>query len=154
MSGISQFVVLRNGSWLALGRGGGGYPSVPTPDAPGLTRSLSHDQGQTWDHGWYPNANLWPLGSGVRHVLFRLREGPLLLISFTWGSNVTTASGKVRRFTGLYAATSDDEGDTFVVRKPIVDETGPARTLPCMDGIQWHMYVMRSGLCLHFCCRS
>ena len=58
MSGISQFVELRNGSWLALGRGGGGFPAVPTKEAPGMTRSISHDSGQTWMHGW--DASLWP----------------------------------------------------------------------------------------------
>ena len=137
MSGISQFVVLKNGSWLALGRGGGGYPAVPTESAPGMTRSVSHDNGQTWLHGWEPS--LWPLGVGVRHVLFRLNEGPILLVSFTWGSNVTTVSGKVRRFTGLYAATSDDEGASFQIRKPLVNEQSPPASLQTMDGITWRM---------------
>lgn len=137
MSGISQFVVLRNSSWLALGRGGGGFPARPTPTAPGMTQSISHDQGETWNHGW--RSDLWPLGVGVRHVFFRLVEGPLLLVSFTWGSNITTVTGKVRRFTGLYAALSTDEGTTFPCMKPLVNEGARSIVLPTMDSVQWTM---------------
>ena len=72
-------------------------------------------------------------------VLFRLREGPILLISFTGGSNITTISGKVRRFSGLYAATSTDEGNSFQIKKPLVDETAQPTVLPSMDKIAWTM---------------
>ena len=82
MSGISQFVALKNGSLLALGRGGSNFPD---PKCPWLTRSISHDRGVSWEHGWYEG--LWPLGGGKRMVLFRLTEGPLILISFTGASN-------------------------------------------------------------------
>ena len=134
MSGISQFVVLKNGSWLALGRGGS---NAPVPSCPGLTRSISTDEGVSWSRGW--QTDLWPLGGGVRHVFFRLQEGPLLLISFTGGSNITTVSGKTRRFRGLYAATSTDEGDSFTIQKPLVDETAPASAQHAMDKIPWTM---------------
>ena len=136
MSGISQFVVLHDGTWLALGRGGGVAPTAATP---GMTRSVSHDFGVTWEHGWAPD--LWPISYGLRHVLFRLDEGPLLLISFTHGSNVTTVTGKQRRFTGLYVATSVDDGASFQIRKPLVDEHAPASgtVLPTEDGVQWTM---------------
>jgi hypothetical protein len=134
MSGISQFVALKNGSLLALGRGGSNFPD---PKCPWLTRSISHDRGVSWEHGWYEG--LWPLGGGKRMVLFRLTEGPLILISFTGASNVTTASGRVRRFSGLYAAMSTDEGATFQIKKPLVDERAPPRALHSMDKIAWTM---------------
>jgi sulfatase modifying factor 1 len=134
MSGISQFVVLKNGSWLALGRGGS---NTPVPSCPGLTRSISHNLGVSWTHGW--RTDLWPLGGGKRHVFFRLREGPLLLISFTGGSNITTVSGKTRRISGLYAATSTDEGETFMIHKPLVDEAAPPSAQYAMDQIPWTM---------------
>ena len=72
-------------------------------------------------------------------VLFRLREGPILLISFTGGSNVSTISGRVRRFNGLYAATSTDEGSSFQIKKPLVDESAPPTKLPSLDKISWTM---------------
>jgi sulfatase modifying factor 1 len=134
MSGISQFVVLKNGSLLALGRGGSNFP---TSACPWLTRSISHNHGLTWEHSWYKG--LWPLGGGKRHVFFRLREGPLLLISFTGGSNVTTVSGRTRRFSGLYAATSTDEGASFQIHKPLVNEAWPPTQLNAMDKIPFTM---------------
>jgi sulfatase modifying factor 1 len=134
MSGISQFVALKNGSLLALGRGGS---NVPTPDCPWLTRSVSHDRGKHWQYGWY--AGLWPLGTSHRMVFFRLHEGPLLLISFTGGSNVTTISGKTRRISGLYAALSTDEGNSFQIKKPLVDERALPSRLPTEDNASWTM---------------
>ena len=134
-SGISQFVELRdNTTWLALGRAGS---NVPTAAIPSLTRSVSTDSGRSWRYGW--QRELRPLGSGHRHVFFRLREGPLLLISFTGGSNCTTISGKTRRFSGLYATLSEDEGATFADMKPLVDEASVRKQFPTMDGKLWTM---------------
>ena len=134
-SGISQFVELRdNKTWLALGRAGS---NTPTSAIPWLTRSVSTNRGRSWTHEW--QTGLWPLGGGHRHVFFRLQEGPLLLISFTGGSNCTTVSGNTRRISGLYAALSEDEGETFTVMKPLVNEAFASKELPTLDGKHWTM---------------
>jgi hypothetical protein len=72
-------------------------------------------------------------------VFFQLREGPLLLVSFTAGSNCTTRNNMMRSFSGLYAALSDDEGESFRITKPLVDENSAPRQLPTMDSKPWHM---------------
>jgi len=73
-------------------------------------------------------------------VLKRLREGPLLFVSFTdadprrpEGMRVADASGAKRRVYGMFAALSFDEGRTWPVRK-LITPGGPTRTL---DGGGW-----------------
>ena len=135
MAGIAQFVQLKNGSLLAYGRMNEGY--APTNTDPGMSRSLSHDLGESWSYSYEPA--LCPLAYGRRHVFYRLHSGALIMLSFTSGSLITTRSGRQRRVSGLYAAVSDDEGDTFKVLKPLVAEDSPPRALPTEDGEVWHM---------------
>ncbi len=70
--GIHAGVVeLQDGRLMALGRGQviGGY----------MPMSLSDDMGPTWTYSASPFP---PIGDGQRLVLMRLREGPLLFVSF------------------------------------------------------------------------
>lgn len=86
-------VELANGSWLAFGRG---------RDIDGrMPQSVSGDGGRTWRHAAGPFPGIGP---AQRFALLRLREGPLLLVSFTMGA-------------GLFAALSDDDGRTWPARR-------------------------------------
>lgn len=82
---------------------------------------------------------LCPLSYGHRHVFFRIASGALLVVSFTSGTYMTTHSGRQVRFTGLYAALSDDEGDSFLVLKPLVAENSAPKHFPTLDGKIWLM---------------
>jgi hypothetical protein len=124
--GIHAGVVgLKDGRWLAFGRG---------KDIDGrMPASVSEDQGKTWR---YSASEFPPISSAQRLVLLRLREGPLLLVSFTGnredaaGMTFRTADGKAFRGCGLFAALSDDNGETWPVRRLLTPgdrafETGP-----------------------------
>ncbi|WP_232541107.1 SUMF1/EgtB/PvdO family nonheme iron enzyme [Spirosoma endbachense] len=127
IAGIHAGVVqLKDGSLLALGR----KDDLPGPDSSGprMPMSVSHDMGKTWT---YQASEFPPVWSGQRLVLFRLNEGPLLLISFTHhpdeaneGKNgllFTGESGKTMKGYGMYAALSYDEGKTWPVKKLLTD---------------------------------
>jgi hypothetical protein len=64
--------------------------------------------------------------------LKRLREGQLLLVSFTPGSEFVEASGDSSQGRGMFAALSEDDGKTWPVRKLLTD--GRRRAL---DGQAW-----------------
>ncbi len=126
IAGIHAGIVeLNDGRWMALGRGNS------LPDASGRLRmpmSLSADAGKTWT---YAATELPPIDGGQRLVLRRLREGPLLLISFTDHPLRTPESergllfpdreGNSYRGYGMYAALSYDEGKTWPVKKLLTD---------------------------------
>lgn len=128
IAGIHAGIVqLNDGSLLALGR----KDDLPGPDStPRMPMSISHDMGKTWT---YQASEFPPVWSGQRLVLYRLNEGPLLLISFTHhpdevnlrkkGMEFTDAAGK--RFTGygMYAALSFDDGKTWPIKKLLTDGT-------------------------------
>lgn len=65
-----------------------------------MTKSYSSNNGRTWT---YRESPFPEIGSTQRLVLMRLREGPLLLVSFD------------RK--GIFAAVSSDEGDSWPLRK-------------------------------------
>ncbi len=100
--------------------------------------SFSSDWGKTWTYETLP----FPAISGVqRAVLMRLREGPLLLCSFTdqranWkerkGLTFLSADGKEFTGYGLFAAVSFDDGKTWPVRK-LITPGGPQHALPSID---------------------
>ncbi len=100
--------------------------------------SYSSDWGKTWTH----TPTEFPAISSVqRAVLMRLREGPLLLCSFTdqranWrerkGLPFPAADGKEFTGYGLFAAVSFDDGKTWPVRK-LLTPGGPERSLPSID---------------------
>ena len=114
-------VQLRDGRLLAFGRSDGG----PMP------KSLSEDMGKTWT---FSEAPFPGIGGGQRLVLKRLREGPLFFAAFAKEMRVTDASGDERPASGLFAALSSDEGETWPVRRLITDD-GPGRQIESLwDG--------------------
>ena len=98
-AGIHAAIAQLNDSrLLAFGRGsniGGKSP-----------KSISYDMGQSWTY----SASVFPSISGAqRHVLLRLKEGPLFFASP--GPD------------GIYGALSYDEGETWLVQRLITDVT-------------------------------
>jgi formylglycine-generating enzyme required for sulfatase activity len=100
--------------------------------------SFTSDWGKTWTYGTLP----FPAISSVqRAVLMRLREGPLLLCSFTdqsrdWnkrkGMAFQSAAGTEFTGYGLFAAVSFDEGKTWPVRR-LVTPGGAERKVNGID---------------------
>lgn len=144
IAGIHAGVVsLKDGSLLALGRGNSIDGRMPL--------SVSRDMGASWTYAASPFP---PIGSAQRLVLMRLREGPLLFVSFTDQESETTivrnkhydgktdkqkfiyspdrmngirvrdAEGKERTVYGMYAALSYDDGRTWPVCKPVTPGGG------------------------------
>ena len=84
-------------------------------EKPGLTTHLNFRRSQ----------------EGQRLILYRLNEGPLLLISFTHhpeesdmkkiGMNFKRKDGSTYKGYGMYAAISYDEGETWPVKKLLTD---------------------------------
>lgn len=137
IAGIHAGVVqLSDGRLMALGRGDG------IVNEEGLIRmpmSISEDNGTTWT---YSASEFPPIDGGQRLVLMRLREGPILLISFTHhpfrlkndleGMTFTDSQGRSFTGYGMYAALSFDDGKTWPVKKLLTD--GKPRF---MDGGAW-----------------
>ena len=100
--------------------------------------SYSSDMGETWT---YEASEFPAISSAQRQVLMRLREGPLLLCSYTdqardWktrqGLSFKTADGSTRTGYGLFAALSFDEGKSWQQRR-LITPGGPERELPSID---------------------
>ncbi|HEY3837877.1 MAG TPA: SUMF1/EgtB/PvdO family nonheme iron enzyme [Bryobacteraceae bacterium] len=108
--GVTQ---LKDGRLMAFGRG--------LPIDGHMPKSLSTDMGRTWSYGASPFP---PIGGGQRLVLMRLREGPIFLASF--GPD------------GLFATVSDDEGETWPIRRLVTDDA-PAHQVM---GIDNHPFTM------------
>ena len=124
IAGIHAGVVpLRDGRLMAFGRG------VKIPDADGVPRmpvSFSSDMGQTWT---YHASAFPPIGSGQRLVLMRLREGPILLVSFDNEPPLVPVDPKKAavappRPRGMFASLSYDEGETWTAPKVLTDGSG------------------------------
>lgn len=122
IAGIHAGVVeLADGRLMALGRRNDIEDRMPA--------SYSSDMGATWK---YKASPFPPIGGGQRLVLMRLREGPILLISFTdirkarntVGLTFKNQRGETFRGYGLFAAVSYDEGETWPVRKLITPGEG------------------------------
>lgn len=137
IAGIHAGVVqLSDGRLLALGRGDG---IVNTEGLIRMPMSISSDNGTTWT---YSASEFPPIDGGQRLVLMRLREGPILLISFTHhpfrlkndleGMTFTDAQGRSFTGYGMYTALSFDDGKTWPVKKLLTD--GKPRF---MDGGAW-----------------
>ena len=144
IAGIHAGVVQRaDGGLLALGRGDNRLGSDDNIGE-SMPMSRSSDLGRTWRYAASPFP---PINGGQRLVLTRLREGPLLLVSFTdssvhrdhpdWpsvvGMLVRDAAGRERRVYGAFAALTFDEGRTWPVRKPI----SPGYLVQDLDGGGW-----------------
>lgn len=140
IAGIHAGVVkLKDGSLLTLGRGN----SIVGKDGKKhMPMSVSKDNGKTWR---YSASVFPPIDGGQRLVLMRLKEGPLLLVSFTdhpqrtpdedRGMDFVDADGHKVKGYGMYAAVSYDEGKTWPVRRLVTD--GKERHL---DGGAWTGY--------------
>ncbi|MBM3334061.1 exo-alpha-sialidase, partial [Candidatus Sumerlaeota bacterium] len=118
-AGIAQ---LKDGRLLALGRGDSIEGKMP--------QSISSDMGVTWTYSPSPFP---PIGGGQRLVLMRLKQGPIFFASFTDAMTVTDVTDRERRISGLYAALSLDEGQSWPVRRLITDD-GPGRPIEGTDG--------------------
>lgn len=124
----ARAVKLGDGRRLAVGRSLGGGSDW---NAAQLPLSVSDDGGDTWRS---VASEFPPIGGGQRLVFMRLREGPLLLVSFTNNSrqDLTRAlafideNGAPFEGVGMYGAVSYDEGRTWPLRKlltPADDKT-------------------------------
>jgi sulfatase modifying factor 1 len=126
IAGIHAGVVqLNDGRLMALGRNNN------IADANGVMRmpvSISKDMGKSWT---YSASEFPPVAGGQRLVFLRLKEGPLLLISFTHHPEEPDESKKGMLFSdgkggtckgfGMYAALSYDDGKTWPVKKLLTD---------------------------------
>jgi len=122
-AGIHAGIVeLKDGRLMALGRGDNVDGKMP--------RSISDDLGKTWTYGASPFP---PIGGGQRLALLRLKEGPIFLASFAGSMMIKDAAGEDRKVSGLYAALSFDDGETWPVRRLITDD-GPGREVEGTDG--------------------
>ncbi len=115
-------VQLKDGRLMAFGRGDNIEGRMP--------KSLSADMGKTWTRS---ASDFQPISGGQRLVLIRMKEGPLLFVSFAKEMQVTDASGSQRRVSGLFGALSFDEGKTWPARRLISDD-GPGREVETTDG--------------------
>lgn len=140
VAGIHAGIVeLNNGALMAMGRGNS------ITDQQGVMRmpvSISYDSGKTWT---YKASPFPPLQGGQRLVLIRLKEGPLMLASFT-GHPINTpieersmtfksSDGAEKQGYGLFVALSYDDGETWPVKKLLTD--GQKRF---MNGGAWTGY--------------
>lgn len=114
-------VELKDGRIMAIGR---------SEDIEGRSPvSITADMGKTWK---YEASPFPPIRGGQRNVLMRLKEGPILFISFTDLRNAPRKNGMI--FTnqegqhfkgyGLFAALSYDEGKTWPLRKLLTPGDG------------------------------
>lgn len=100
-----------------------------------MPMSISRDDGQSWTYAATPFPGI---GGGQRPVLRRLKEGPMLLVSFTPGSRFRNAQGEEFTGKGMFAALSYDGGKTWPHRRLLTD--GVTRT---MNGQAWtKMFTM------------
>ncbi|MEO5913762.1 MAG: sialidase family protein [Luteolibacter sp.] len=123
IAGIHASIVeLNDGRIMAFGRGNSIDGHMP--------RSISADSGKTWTYDASPFP---PIGGGQRLILKRLKEGPLLLVSFTSGDRTKPRAtgmefpdGKGGIFTGygMYAALSFDDGNTWPTRRLLTPGSG------------------------------
>ena len=122
IAGIHAGIVeLKDGRLMALGRGDSINGRMPM--------SMSADRGKTWTYSASPFP---PIGGGQRLTLMRLREGPILLISFTNSNRedtltswtFTDAAGNAFEGVGMFAALSFDEGASWPVRKLLTPGKG------------------------------
>lgn len=111
-AGVTQ---LKDGRLLAFGRGDGIDGHMP--------RSISSDLGKNWS---YRASEFPPIGGGQRLILMRLEQGPIFFASFAEKISITDASGGQRPVSGLFAALSTDEGQTWQIKR-LVSDDGPPR---------------------------
>ena len=115
-------VELKDGSLMAFGRGRAIEGKMPI--------SISSDMGKTWK---YKSSPFPPIGGGQRLILKRLKEGPLLFVSFTSGDrnnpevngmNFSNEKGEKFKGYGMYAAVSYDDGKSWPIQKLLTPGEG------------------------------
>ena len=115
IAGIHAGVLqLEDGRLMALGRGNNIDGHMPM--------SISDDMGQHWTYSASPFP---PIGGGQRLVLTRLNEGPLFFASFG-NITFTDSAGNAHKGSGLFAALSYDEGESWEIRR-LITPGGPPR---------------------------
>jgi formylglycine-generating enzyme required for sulfatase activity len=96
-----------------------------------MARCYSSDLGKTWTHVTSPFPGV---GGGQRLVLMVLREGPLFLASFAdRGIIITDSSGAKREVRGMFAALSEDGGETWPYIR-LVSDDGPGTPAMTTNG--------------------
>ena len=118
-AGVAQ---VDDGSLIAFGRHGAIDGKMPI--------STSHDFGKTWT---YKPSLFQPIHSGRRVALLKLQQGPLLLASFCQDMPVKDVNGETRLVTGLFAATSLDNGKSWPYVR-LVSDDGPGRIIETLSG--------------------
>lgn len=127
IAGIHAGVLqLKDGNLMALGRGNDIAPKGS--DIKRMPKSISTDMGKSWT---YSATEFPPIAGGQRLILYKLNEGPLLLVSFTHypeeqdedkkGMLFTDKAGNSYKGYGMYAAVSFDDGKTWPVKKLLTD---------------------------------
>lgn len=106
---------LADGTLVAVGRENNIDGKMPM--------SVSRDNGQSWTYSATPFPGI---GGGQRPVLRRLKDGALLLVSFTPGSQFRNAAGEEFAGQGMFAALSFDGGKSWPFRRLLTD--GVTRT--------------------------
>lgn len=144
IAGIHAGIVqLSDGSLMAMGRGIDN--AVAGIDGQKhLPISISRDGGKTWTYHASPFP---PIQGHQRLVLLRLKEGPIMLASFTHhptrtpkekqGMTFTDKGGKTYQGYGAYIALSYDEGKTWPVKRLLTD--GVER---CLNGGAWTQFFI------------
>lgn len=143
-AGIHAPVVeLADGRLMTLGRP---HPNEQVPVFSGKALlSFSGDQGESWT---YERSEFPAVTSVQRPVMVRLREGPILLCSFTdqWsefhkgnrkGMTFRSTDGEFTGY-GLFAAVSYDEGKTWPDRR-LITRGGPAREVNTINKAMFTM---------------
>jgi sulfatase modifying factor 1 len=124
-----SLVDIADGRWMAFSRLDGEQEQALFENR--MPVSYSSDHGKTWQWGM---SEFPVVSSAQKHVLLRLKEGPLLLCSFTeqwrnWknrrGLVFKSAAGDYTGY-GLFAAVSYDEGKTWPDRR-LLTPGGPER---------------------------
>lgn len=142
-AGIHAPVVeLADGRLMTIGRP---HPAQVAVFGGNALSSFSSDQGESWTYA----ASEFPAVTAVqRPVMIRLREGPILLCSFTdqvlelqkgnrKGMRFRSKDGEFTGY-GLFAAVSHDEGKTWPDRRLITPE-GPAREVNTINRVMFTM---------------
>lgn len=131
LAGIHAGVVeLSDDRFMALGRGDNIDGRMPM--------SISSEDGENWT---YQASPFPPVSGGQRLTLRRLKEGPILLVSFTdpssakekQGMEFERADGSTYTGYGMFAALSYDDGQTWPVRKLLT----PGDDAQTFDGGAW-----------------
>ena len=96
-----------------------------------MVKTYSTDVGKTWPHETSPFPGV---GGGQRLVLMRLAGGELFLASFAdRGIIITDASGQKREVRGMFAALSEDGGNTWPYVR-LVSDDGPGTPAMTTNG--------------------